>query len=219
VSPGDGEPGWPDIAATYAAVADDYAATFDGELADKPFDRALLTDVAAAVGGHGTVADLGCGPGQIGAFLHDQGCPVVGLDLSPALLAHAATRHGMAVVTGDLRRLPLGGGTLAGAVCFYALIHLPRDQVRAALAEAARVLAPGGHLVLAVHAGVGELRHDEFLGHPVAVAATLFGQGELARLVREAGLDVVWVATRDPYPREAPTPRLYLWSRRPPAGG
>ena len=33
---------WPDMAATYDAVAEDYAAAFAGELAGKPFDRNLL---------------------------------------------------------------------------------------------------------------------------------------------------------------------------------
>lgn len=207
--------GWPDVAAAYRQVADDYAATFDDELDAKPFDRDLLGRFADDAGRGSVVADLGCGPAQIGAFLAARGPAVVGLDLSLPMLERARRRHpDVAVAAGDLCRLPLADRTLDGAVCFYALIHLRRRQLGVALGELARVLRPGAPLLVAVHGGTGELRRDSFLGHPVPVAATLFGLDELAARLEEAGLAVVERHARDPYPAEAPTTRLYLWARR-----
>jgi trans-aconitate methyltransferase len=80
--------------ATYDVVAAEYAAKFSNELDDKPFDRELLDDLAREVAGRGLVCDLGCGPGQIGAYLAHRGCDVMGIDISPGMLQSARQRHG-----------------------------------------------------------------------------------------------------------------------------
>ncbi len=217
---------WPDITALYDTLAADYAERFVDELDHKPADRALLDRFAAALAPAAApgaaprpapkVADLGCGPGHVGAYLAARGCAVTGIDLSPAMVAEAARRYpALTFRRGDLRDLPLPDGGLSGAVAFYSLIHLRRPEVPGALSELARVLAPGGHALLAVHGGQGELRKDRFLDHPLDVAATLFELDELAGLAAGAGLDEVERHRRPPYPDEADTPRLYLWLRRP----
>ena len=66
------EPGT--VRVSYDRVAERYADEFVDELAGKPIERALLGLVAEDVarGGGGRVADLGAGPGQIGAFLRGE---------------------------------------------------------------------------------------------------------------------------------------------------
>jgi trans-aconitate methyltransferase len=81
--------GWSHIPATYDVVAEEYAAAFSDELDAKPFDRELLDGLAREVAGRGLVCDLGCGPGQIGAYLAQRGCDVVGIDISPGMLLSA----------------------------------------------------------------------------------------------------------------------------------
>jgi SAM-dependent methyltransferase len=115
-------------------------------------------------------------------------------------------------VEADMRALPIRPGCLAGLIAFYSFIHLRRDEAVPALLGFWRALAPGGRLLVAVHAGEGEVAEDEFLGHAVHIEATLFGADELAGMARVAGFLVDEVTTRPPYPQER-THRVYLAAR------
>lgn len=199
------------LRASYDAVADAYAEQVGGELAGKPADRALLDALAAAVAGGGVIGDLGCGPGHVAAHLRDRGARVVGFDLSPGMLRHAA----VPVAAGDLLALPLADGSLAAAVAFYSLIHLPPGTEVAALAEIGRVLAPGGTLLASVHVGE-EVRHlDEWWGVPVSVDFRFFPVPALTGWLAEAGFTVTGVRERDAYPGvEVATRRAYVTAVR-----
>jgi SAM-dependent methyltransferase len=212
-----GPESWADPAATYDNVAAAYAAAFVHELDHKPFDRDILTRFAAAtqsVSMHRyPVCDLGCGPGHVGAFLAQLGIATVGVDVSDGMVAHARVSYPhLSFSQGDMTALPQPDGSFAGIVCFYALIHVPRARVPAALNEMARVIVPGGVLLVAVHGGTGTLHADEMVGQPANLDATLFSLSELGDLVRAAGFAVVEAHERAPYPEEHPTPRLYLWA-------
>ena len=165
--------------------------------------------VAGGGAGGGLVGDLGCGPGHVAAYLADRGVRVVGVDLSPGMLAQAPA--GLPVVAGDLRALPLRDGTLSAAVAFYSLIHLPPRTEVAALAEIRRVLAPGGVLLAAVHVG-SEVRHlDEWWGVPVSVDFRFFEVAELTGWLERAGLEVEDMVEREHYPDvEVATRRVYV---------
>ncbi len=78
--------------ATYDRVAAEYAARIADELAGKPLDRALLACFAEQVDGMGTVVDMGCGPGHVAAYLQGLGVPMIGIDLSPEMVAVARQR-------------------------------------------------------------------------------------------------------------------------------
>jgi SAM-dependent methyltransferase len=205
---------WPDLAATYDAVAEDYAAAFADELASKPFDRDLLARYAAAAAGHGRVWDVGCGSaGHITRYLADRGADVAGVDLSPGVVKVARARQpGLEFDVADMCDLPAADAELAGVVAFYSVIHLPRPRVPRALAEFRRVLAPGGALLIAMHGGEGETGNDEWFGRPVQTRATLVSVPELAGLVEAAGFTVREQHARAPYAGEFPSRRLYVWA-------
>jgi ubiquinone/menaquinone biosynthesis C-methylase UbiE len=212
---------WADIAATYDAVASTYAERFVNELEHKPFDRHLLGRFAQAVGPLSSpahpVCDLGCGPGHIGAYLADLGLPVMGLDLSMAMVEQARRLWpALTFGQGDMTALPLDDSSLSAIACFYALIHIPRRLVPLALAEMQRVLIPGGILLLAAHGGSGTLHNEVMLDQPVPIDATLFGLSELGAFVADAGFDLIDAVQRDPYEEELATPRLYVWAVRRP---
>ena len=66
----------------------------------------------------GPVADVGCGPGRVAAFLAEHGLNVVGVDVSQAMLAVARSAHpNIKFKEGQLDALPIETGLLAGAVC------------------------------------------------------------------------------------------------------
>jgi SAM-dependent methyltransferase len=99
------------------------------------------------------VADVGCGPGRAAAFMADRGLDVVGVDISEAMLAIARSAHPhIKFEEGQLDALPFETGMLAGAVCWYSVIHTPPDRLVEAFHELSRVLIPGGYLLLAFQA-------------------------------------------------------------------
>jgi SAM-dependent methyltransferase len=219
--PGDADPTrWADPAATYDQVASAYADSFVHELDHKPFDRELLnrfaTTVRPTIATTAPVCDLGCGPGHVGAFVADLGIDVTGIDLSAGMVAQARRRYPeLTFARGDMTSLDLADQSLAGIICFYALIHIPRTKVPLALGEMFRVLAPGAPLLLSVHGGQGTLHAHEMAGQPADLDATLFTLPELRGLVERSGLRVVEAHERAPYEGEHPTSRLYVWAERP----
>jgi SAM-dependent methyltransferase len=197
---------WERLPDSYERLAGRYEERFLDELDAKPRDRELLTAFAAAC--EDPVVELGCGPGQIGAFVAAHGRRVVGLDRSPAMARLAAARSDGALVA-DLRRPPLADAAVGGLLAFYSLIHVPRPEVPAAFAGLARVLRPGGRLLLSAHEGEDEYVVDEFLGEPVSFIATLFRLDELVDACHAAGLRVAVAERRPPYVDESTT-RLYV---------
>lgn len=175
---------WPRLAPSYDAVASAYEQRFVDELDGKPRDRELLAAFVEALPSRGPVLDVGCGPGQIGAFVGSR-CdrPVLGVDVSAAMAKAATTRLDGGVV-GDVLRLPFASGHVAGVVAFSSLIHLRRGELTAAATEIARVLRPGGQALASFHEGEGEIRVEEFLGEAVPFVATLFALDELRTAVR-----------------------------------
>jgi SAM-dependent methyltransferase len=202
---------WDQIGSSYDRVADKYEARFVDELDGKPRDRELLLAFAGAV--EDPVADLGCGPGQIGAFVRSRGRRVLGVDLSPRM-AQLASRRLTGAAAGDLRALPLSDGSAGGLLAFYCLIHLPRADVHRAFAEFRRVLRPGGRVLLAAQEGTDDIEREEYLDEPVPMIARFFELEDLKAGAHAAGLEVVHAERRAPYEAEHAF-RLYVEARRP----
>jgi SAM-dependent methyltransferase len=94
-----------------------------------------------------TVVDAGCGAGRAVAELAGQGAHAIGVDLDPAMLAAARSRFpGLDLRTADCADLPLGDREAHGYRADKVYHVLPEPL--SALAEARRVLAPGGRIVL-----------------------------------------------------------------------
>lgn len=133
--------------AFFEAVAPDWGLLSRELLGD--LDLAAL--VAGTVAGRRSVADLGCGPGELLALLRQGAETVIGVDNSARMLEAAARRlgdgPGVSLRLGELDHLPLRDREVEAAVLSMVLHHLPDPA--AALTEAARALAPGGVLAVA----------------------------------------------------------------------
>jgi SAM-dependent methyltransferase len=199
----------------YDRVAEDYAALLADLLAASPYDRAVLGAFAEMVGDRGLVADVGCGPGRITGHLHELGLDVVGIDLSPGMLAVARRAHPhLAFGLGSLTALGVGDGTLAGVVAWYSIIHTPPAELPLVFAELHRVLAPGGRLVLAFQAGDERVHIEHAYGHDVSVDAYRLPPERIADLVTAAGGVVDAQLVRAPTADEK-RPQAYLLAHRP----
>lgn len=210
------------LQASYDRVADEYAARFFGELAQKPLDRALLgcfAELARVIGG--PVADIGCGPGQIARYLRDQDLPAFGIDLSPRMVDLARRLSpDIPFHQGTILALDVADDAWGGIAAFYSVIHLPPGEIPLALTEFRRALRPGGPLLLAFHAGHERVHADEFLGHPVSIDFHFLDPEAVASQLTDAGFVLDARILRQPYAAavEHPSQRAYLLAHKPAAG-
>ena len=204
------------LKSTYDLVADDYVAHVFDELRGKPLDRALLDELAARAG-TGIVCDLGCGPGHVARYLHQRGAKVIGVDLSPEMVARArALTPDVPFVEGDMHALDVPDGAWQAIAAFYAVVHIPRPSLPDVFREMRRVLVPGGALLVAFHIGSELVHRDEWWGHAVSIDFLFFEMDEVTAALRSAGLVVERVVERDPYPEvEYPSRRAYVWAVKP----
>ncbi len=212
----------PATRAAYDAVAARYARQFQDTLRDRPLERALLSafaelvrtnghdaagEIAAAgavgdVAGIGVVADLGCGPGHITAHLHGLGLAAFGVDASPAMVALAREANpGLRFEVGSMAELDIADGALGGVLSRFSVIHTPPPELPAIVAEIARVLAPGGHLLIDFYATDGPDQETQSYDHSVATAYR-WSPDRLAALLRAHGLIETARTVAEPTPAD-----------------
>ena len=206
------------VRSSYDAVAAEYADRLVDEMRGLPFETWLLDRVLSHADG-GPVVEVGSGPGHVTAYLADGGADALGIDLSPEMVAEARRRFAhCSFEVGDLRRLsrPAASPAWAAVLGWYSLIHLAASELPDAIAALVRPLAPGGWLVLAVHAGA-EVRHlDEWFGQEVDLDFVLHEPAALVALVEAAGLvDIEWYLRGPVTARGETTQRLYVIGRMP----
>jgi ubiquinone/menaquinone biosynthesis C-methylase UbiE len=173
--------------AFFAARAQSWDAKFGD---DQPAYEQAVAESGVPVGA--VVADVGCGTGRALPAIRaavGPGGVVVGVDLTPQMLAVATTRvAGRArLLLADARHLPLAGACVDMVFAAGLVQHLP--DTTAGLGELARITRPGGRLVIFHPSGRAALaaRHGRALRDDDPLAA-----GPLEAALRAAG----WVLER-----------------------
>lgn len=140
-----------------------------------------------------TIADLGCGTGNVAELLSPCVQGVLAVDTSGPMLAAAQKRlagfDNVEFREGDLDGLPLKEGEVDAAVISLVLHHL--EDARSALSESLRVLKRGGLLVVIEMRAHDREEYRRLMGHK----RLGFEPGELERLLTEVGFG--GIAVRD----------------------
>lgn len=174
-----------DLAAAYRG----WAATYDGPGnglfdSDAPVVREILDPLPA-----GTVLDAACGTGRYAEYLVARGHRVVGVDRSAEMLDRARDRVPDAtLLRGDLHRLPLTDAAVDALVCALALVHVP--SLGPVMAEFARVVRPGGHVV------ISDVHHERVMLGSVAKSHGPAGEPGWAPTYRHTPGDYLRAALR-----------------------
>lgn len=152
-----------EVLAFYTDTCDEAArltATLRGRLEAVRIRELLTAQLPAAPG---PVADIGGGPGVHAAWLAAEGYTVDLLDAIPRHVDAAASAGVRSASLGDARALPWADDSYAAALLAGPLYHLPPSERAGVLAEAARVVRPGGIVV-----GVAVNTYANLIGAAVA---------------------------------------------------
>ncbi len=175
---------------SYSARSQEYTDLFGSMDSTHVSDRALVTSWAATL--TGPVLDAGCGPGQWTDFLAQSGLAVSGIDLVPEFVERARNQYpDLSFEVGGFEALDAKTNSLGGVLSWYSLIHHHPQDIEAPLAEFARVIRPGGGLLVGFFEGttVEPFDHAATTGYRWPVT-------ELAEVLVTAGFDVIETHTR-----------------------
>jgi SAM-dependent methyltransferase len=169
----------------------------------------------------GRALDLGCGEGRVARDLTARGDRVVGVDLSPTLVALAREADpGGEYVVADAAALPFEDATFDLVVAFNSLMNV--DDMAAAVREAARVLTAEGRLVVCVTHPLNDA--GTFTGDdpdaPFVIESSYFERRHLVDVREEAGLRFTFQGLTRPledYARALEDAGLLLEALREPA--
>ncbi|MCP5266567.1 MAG: class I SAM-dependent methyltransferase [Burkholderiaceae bacterium] len=134
--------------AAWERAAPHYAEDFGG--VTRPFAAPVLDAVDCAAGVR--LLEVACGTGRIAAMAGARGADAVGVDFSQAMLHEALARYpGLNLIRADAGRLPIRNGACDAVVIGFGVQHFPAPE--SAIAEAGRVLRPGGRLAFTSWSG------------------------------------------------------------------
>lgn len=202
--------------AAYDAVAVSYEQLLRGLMAEKPYDRGVLSIFAERVRGTGnlTVLDAGCGPGRVAGYLDSCGVSVSGIDLSPGMVEVARSSYpSINFAVGTLEALDAAPGELGGILAWYSLIHTPPRRRRAVFDGFAQALIPGGFLLLAFQVGDTQRHIEHAYGHSINLDAFLLDPQRIEILLEAAGFAIEARLVREP-DKDEQTPQAYLLARK-----
>lgn len=204
----------------YDLVAEDYSVLLATHLDDNPWERDALDTFAQTVhsSGGGLVLDAGCGPGRLAGPLRHRGLDVRGVDLSSAMVAQARRAHpDLHFEVGSLQALDLSDGALAGILAWYSVIHTAPALQPVIWREFARVLRPGGHVMVGFQVGDRCDRLDHAYGHDIDLDAHRLSVDLVADQLTEADLSVISRVERGPVEPERHG-QAYLLAQSSPSG-
>ncbi|MEF8902274.1 MAG: methyltransferase domain-containing protein [Halovenus sp.] len=174
---------WDTVAETYATQRDP-----DGS------DAALIDELLASLPADPTVLDIG--PCDGARTLANLPPGSIGVDISRDALELAAERVPESVLLqGDMSTLPLAADSVDGITAYHAVFHVPRSEHPEVYREFARVMRPGGWLLMTLPAGQFETTRRGWMGGSMFFSAP--GRDRTLAQLREAGFTELRTETAD----------------------
>ena len=181
---------WDEVSETYANQRDPTGSDAD-----------LLAALVELVGADATVLDVGCGDGARTLANLPEGS--VGLDVSRRGLELAReTVPGARLLQGEMTQLPVVADSVDAITAYHAVFHVPRADHPTVYREFARVLRPGGTLLMTLPGGRFETVREGWMGGRMLFSAP--GREATLSQLREAGFaDVRTRTVTDPLGSDA----------------
>ncbi|MEM4780984.1 MAG: class I SAM-dependent methyltransferase, partial [Halalkalicoccus sp.] len=170
----------------YDVLAEAYAAERGGD----PGDR--FSELLDRLPDQPRVLDAGCGNGRPVLDALDTTGSAVGLDLSEEQVRRATENVPTArVVQGDLSTLPFRGDRFDGVTAYHSLIHVPLAEHVTAIEEFARVLRPGGWVLLSEGSEEWTGSNPDWLDTGVEMHWSMAGPEATRGQLRAVGFEIV----------------------------
>lgn len=174
---------WDDVAAAYARNRDPSGSDAD-----------LLEDLLAELPADPDVLDIG--PCDGARTLANLPAGSMGIDISREALEMARERVPESpLLEGDMAALPIADGTIDAVTAYHAVFHVPREEHPGVYAEFARVLRPGGRLLMTLPGGRFETTRRGWMGGSMFFSAP--GREQTLEQLREAGFTDLRTVTAD----------------------
>jgi len=172
---------WDEVSETYARQRDPTGSDAD-----------LLDDLVDLVGSDATVLDVGCGDGA--RTLANLPPASLGLDVSRRGLELAReTVPGARLLQGEMTQLPVAADSVDAVTAYHAVFHVSREEHPAVYRELARVLRPGGTLLMTLPGGSFETVREGWMGGRMLFSAP--GRAATLSQLRDAGFENVRTRT------------------------
>jgi SAM-dependent methyltransferase len=157
-------------------------------------DVRLLADLSSRLPDGARILDAGCGAGIPVASTLSERFSVVGVDISERQIALARENVTNAeFIQADLVTLDLPDASFDAIVSYYAIIHVPRAEHPALLANFRRMLVPGGLLLVSMGASDNpDGTEDNWLDGGAPMYWSHFGREDNLRMLADAGFDIIW---------------------------
>ena len=179
----------------YDRIAAQYLVTKDPE---DPLTLAALEDLARDLSPGAAVLDLGCGAGvPVTRWLAGRGFAVTGVDLSERQLELSRRLvPGATFLRADMGELGFEPETFGAVVAFYSIIHVPRGEHPALLADIHRCLEAGGSFLATMTVTNFEGEESDWEGWGAAMLWSHYDREANLEMVREAGFEVASAQAR-----------------------
>ena len=172
----------------WEAVSETYAARRD----PTGSDAALVDVLVEACPANPRILDVGCGDGA--RTLANLPAESIGLDFARHGLALAdETVDDARLLQADMQAIPLADDTVDGISAYHAVFHVPRTRHPAVYREFARVLKPGGRLLMTLPSGRFETVRRGWMGGEMFFSAP--GRASTLTQLREAGFEIIRTET------------------------